>query len=269
MGLTLVAPNPSVLGPPPQGLAGAQTIAFASRSGSALRGWFMPPSRAGGGGVVLAHGYHETRGMFLRRAAYLHENGFAVLLFDFQAEGESPGAHITLGALEGLDVQAAVGEMRRRVPGERIGALGVSLGGAAIILAPQPLPIDAAVIESAFPTIDSALRNRLRATLPLGALATPLLAPALEAMMRPVLGVGPADLRPIDHIAGLGAPLLLLAGTADRRTTIEEARGLFDHAIDPKQFHAVDGAGHVDLEKFGPAAYWAVVLPFLQRTLQR
>ncbi len=270
MGLRLVAPYPVSLGDVPNALAGAQTITFGSRSGSVLRGWFLPPTRAGGGGVVLAHGYHTTRGMFVRRAAYLHQKGFGVLLFDFQASGESPGAHITLGGLEGLDLQSAVAEMHRRLPGERIGALGVSMGGAAIILAPGPVPIDAAVIESAFPTIDSALRNRLLASLPgpVAPVMTTILTPLLEAMMRPVLDYGPADLRPVDHIADLGAPLLLLAGTEDRRTTIAESEDLVRHAREPKQFWAVDGAGHVDLEKFDPAAYWDHVLPFLTQHLQ-
>jgi fermentation-respiration switch protein FrsA (DUF1100 family) len=209
--------------------------------------------------------------MFVRRAAYLHQNGFGVLLFDFQASGESPGAHITLGGLEGLDLRSAVDEMHRRLPGERIGVVGVSMGGAAIILAPGPLPIDAAVVESAFPTIDSALRNRLMASFPgpIAPLLTTVLTPMLEAMMHPILGYGPADLRPIDHIAALGAPLLMLAGTDDRRTTITESEDLFRHAQEPKQFWAVQGAGHVDLEKFAPAAYWDHVLPFLAQHLQR
>ena len=270
-GLRLVAPYPATLGAPPEGLAGAQSISFSSLSGSILRGWFLPPARPGGGGVVLAHGYRETRGMFVRRAVYLHQQGFGVLLFDFQAEGESPGAHITLGGLEGLDLKAAVDELRRRSPGERIAALGVSMGGAAIVLALKPLAIDAAVIESTFPNVDSAVRNRISASLPgpLAPMLTPFLAPVLEVMMRPILGYGPEDLRPIDHIAAIDAPLLLIAGTADQRTPIIEANDLFAHAAEPKRFWAVPGAGHVDMEKFAPVDYWGHVLPFLVTNLQR
>jgi fermentation-respiration switch protein FrsA (DUF1100 family) len=44
---------------------------------------------------------------------------------------------------------------------------------------------------------------------------------------------------------------------------------MFDRARTQKQFWAVPGAGHVDLESYDPAAYWRVVLPFLTRNLQR
>jgi len=65
------------------------------------------------------------------------------------------------------------------------------------------------------------------------------------------------------------APLLVAAGTADTRTSIGEARDLFDRARAPKQFWAVPGAAHVDLESYAPDDYRRVVIPFLTRHLQR
>ena len=177
MGLRLSAPAPAVVGPLPSGLPGAEAVAIASRSGSVLRGWWAPGPRPGGGAVLLLHGARSNRLAMVRRARVLHEHGFAVLLFDLQAHGESPGRRITFGRLEAADAAAAARFVRGRLPDERVGAIGVSLGGAATLLGPQPLEVAALVLESVNPDIEAARGNRLRARL--GRVAAPLDAPLL------------------------------------------------------------------------------------------
>src|SRR5262249_1038978 len=83
------------LGPPPPDL-GAEAVTIVSPSGSGLRGWYIA-GRPGGGAVVLLHGVHANRLAMLRRARLLKAEGFAVLLFDLQAHGESAGTRITFG----------------------------------------------------------------------------------------------------------------------------------------------------------------------------
>jgi fermentation-respiration switch protein FrsA (DUF1100 family) len=217
------------------------------------------------------HGVRANRLSMVKRAAVLGEHGFAVLLFDFQGHGESGGRHITFGRLEGLDAAAAIGFVRRRLPNERVGAIGVSLGGAATLLGPKPLDVDALVLESVYPDIDSALVNRLRAGL--GGFAGPVVAPLLgrvfEVLLPPILDVTPDQLRPIDHIGDVRAAVLVASGTADDRTPIAEAEALFRSAPEPKQFWAVPNAAHVDLERYDPEGYWRIVLPFLMQSLRR
>ena len=159
----------------------------------------------------------------------------------------------------------------RRFPDFRIGVIGVSLGGAAALLGPAPLRVDALVLESVYPDIDAALANRLRAVLGpgIGATLVPILVPAFETLLPPVLGVAPAELRPIDRIGAVAAPLLVMSGTVDDRTPLAEAEALFARAPEPKQFWAVPGAAHVDLERFAPDDYWRHVLPFLAGHLRR
>ena len=265
VGLRLSDPARAVIGPPPASLAGAVTAAIPSASGSTLAAWWLPGD-PGGGAVVLLHGVRSNRLGLVQRAAVLHAHGFGVLLFDFQAHGESAGQRITFGHLEALDAEAAVAFVRRQAPAERVGAVGLSLGGAATLLGPKPLPVDALVLESVYPDILTALSDRLRAAFgpAAGAIITPVLVPAFALLLPPLTGIRPADLRPIDRIGSVTAPVLVASGTADRYTLLPEAEALFARAPEPKQFWAVPGAGHVDLERFDPAAYWAVVLPFLR-----
>lgn len=271
VGLMLSSPKPVAIGPPPASLPDAESVQITSLSGSVLHGWWVPGTVPGGGAVVLLHGVWENRLRMLPRAVILHQNDFSVLLVDLQAHGESPGRRVTFGKNEGLDAAAAVQFVRDRLPGERIGVIGVSLGGAATLLGPKPLDVQALVLESVYPDIDAALANRLRTGLgPVaGPLLTPILSPLFERLLPPILGVQPAELRPIDRIGSATAPILLLSGSEDDRTPLAEAQALFDAAPQPKRFVAVRGAAHVDLERFDRDAYWKQVLPFLDEALQR
>jgi len=255
------AASPHVIGPAPTGL-GAVDVAFASTSGSRLRGWFVP-GRPGAGAVLLLHGVHANRLAMLPRARFLHALGYSVLMPDFRAHGESSGIHTTLGALESRDAEAAACLLHSLAPHERIAAIGVSLGGAAAVLGPKPLPVDALVLESVYPTIDQAAKNRLRTWFgPIGSWFAPSLVRSL-----PTVGVNPAELRPIDHVAEVRVPVLVAAGSADPYTPMGESEALFERLAPPKEFWAVDGAAHVDLYDYAPAEYQRRISAFLRRTL--
>ncbi len=268
VGLTLLHPVQVSIGDPPVALA-AQPVEIASPSGAVLHGW-MAEGRPGGGFVVLMHGIRANRLAMVRRALVLKQHGFGVLLFDFQAHGESIGQHITLGHLESLDAAAAVAFVRQRHPDEKVGVIGVSLGGAASLLGPGSLAVDGLVLESVYSDIRPALTNRLRVRLGwiAGPVITPVVAPLLEALMPPVLGVNLEDLRPLSRIGDVTAPILVASGTIDPYTPITEAQALFARAPEPKQFWPAAGAGHVDLEHYDPTAYWDHVLPFLTEYLR-
>ena len=247
----------------PAGLA-AEPVAFRSASGSLIRGW-LARGRAGGGAVLLLHGIDASRVEMVPRARFLQDAGYTVLLIDFRAHGESTGEDPTYGALESRDARAALAFLRAAAPDERVGVIGISMGGAAALLGPGPLPVDALVLESVYPTIDDAVHDRLRAWLgPVG--------PALQGFVMwalfPRLGVTATDLRPIDRIGAQTAPVFLLAGTADPYTTIAESRALFEAARAPKAYWPVEGAAHVDLHAFAPAEYERRVGTFLAEHLR-
>ena len=142
---------PAMIGPPPPDLQ-AETIEIPSPSGSLLRGG-SAGFRVSRGVVILMHGVRANRLSMVERARLFRANGYSVLLFDFQAHGESPGEHITFGSLESRDARAALDRVHRELPGQPVAAVGTSLGGAAAILADPPLPT-ALVLESVYPTIE-------------------------------------------------------------------------------------------------------------------
>jgi fermentation-respiration switch protein FrsA (DUF1100 family) len=250
------APAGASIGPPPADLP-IEPLTFASASGSRLSGWFIP-GQPRGGAVLLMHGVRANRLEMLGRARFLHRHGITVLLFDFQAHGESPGRSITFGYLEAMDARAAFEVLRMRAPGERTGVIGLSLGGAAAILA--ELHADAMVLEAVYADFARAVENRL--ALWLGSPGRHL-APALTWQVKPRLGFDPKVLRPAERIAELRAPLLLVAGDADRHATLDEARLLYARARDPKELWIIAGARHVDFHRYAPEPYERRILEFL------
>jgi alpha-beta hydrolase superfamily lysophospholipase len=263
VGGELSAPVRQAVGNLPADLAG-RSIEFHSDSGATLRGWFIP-GKPGGGAIALLHGVRANRLSMLERARFLSHAGYAVLLFDFQAHGESSGKHITFGYQESKDAQAAISYLRANAPGEKVGVIGVSLGGVAVLLATPQLNVDAMVLEMVYPTVTEAISDRL--TMRLGGWAR-ILTPLLTCQLKPRLGITSDDLRPIDHVGQIAAPKLFIAGAEDRHTRIEESRQLFAAASEPKQLWVVSGAKHQDLHAFATQEYEQKVLSFFSRTLR-
>ncbi len=254
----------AIVNPPPPDLS-VEAVSFESGSGSRLSGWFVQgqPHR---GGVLLMHGIRANRLEMLGRARMLRAAGFSVLLFDFQAHGESPGRNITFGFLEFRDARAAFDFLRQKLPGERIGVLGMSLGGAAAILSEQPLEAGAMVLEAVFGSFGEALGNRL--AMQFGP-AGPWLAPLLECQVEPRLGFDPDTLNPAEKVARVHAPLLLIAGGEDRHATLAEMRRIYATANEPKEMWIVPGAPHTDFHRFIPDEYERRVLGFFDVHLSR
>jgi alpha-beta hydrolase superfamily lysophospholipase len=240
----------------------ARTVSIPG-DGRAIAGWWLD---FGGDSpvVLLAHGIRADRSSMIPHARALIDAGFSVLLIDLQAHGETPGEHITLGWRESADVRAARDWIRAKAPGRRVGVIGTSLGGAAVLLGPQPSGFDAVVLESVYPRLWRAIENRLR--MRVGALA-PVLTPLLLAQVRPRLHVGAGELEPIRNIDRLGAPVLVVGGSRDLQTTHDETIDLYDAASSPKNLWIVEGAAHQDLALFDSFGYEQNVIGFLRQHL--
>lgn len=229
-----------------------------------VHGWLARGVR-GGGMVLLVHSIRSNRVEMLGRARFLNRIGYGTLLIDLQAHGETPGDRITFGARESEDVEASLAFLRNNFPSEKIAAIGVSLGAAAIVLARPGVRLDAVILESMHPTIKEAAENRLR--LHLGD-AGPALSPLLLSLLSRRLDISPAALNPISRIGELDAPLLLISGTDDRHTKVAETERLFDAARQPKEMWIVPGGGHFNMHAYAGREYEDRISGFLGRYIR-
>src|SRR5437763_2698906 len=137
-----------------------QNVTFISRTGLKIAArFFRGRSHAT---IILSHGYGDNQNQMPPWADFLNKAGYTVLTYDMRDRGRSGGNAVTLGALEQYDLISAVDYVmsRRDVDRARIGALGVSLGGAtAILAAAQDRRIKAVVDDCGFADAPTAIAN--------------------------------------------------------------------------------------------------------------
>ena len=95
----------------------AERVSMRTSSNGVVAGWFVP-GQPGHGAVLLLHGVRSNRLAMVTRARFLRRLGFAALLIDLPAHGESPAPHITYGANEALGVRAALAYLAARLPSQ-------------------------------------------------------------------------------------------------------------------------------------------------------
>ncbi len=262
----LTRPTSRDVGAPPEG-AGltTQRVELALSDGARVAGWDVAIA-APRAALLVLHGRGSSRGAMRGRGELLARLRCASLLLDLPGHGESAGDVVTLGAREAALVQPALHWLRERWPGAPIGAIGISMGGAALCLAPAPLDVRFVVLESTYATLDQAIEERIARYL--GPLA-PGLRPLASGAYRFATGCDAASVRPVDTIAQIGCPLLLLHGREDRSTRFAQAQALFAAARAPKELAAIVGADHEDLLKHSPAEYELLLRHFLDAHLTR
>jgi dipeptidyl aminopeptidase/acylaminoacyl peptidase len=243
------------------GIGRYEDVSFVTADGLMLRGWYVPSQN--GAAVVLGHGHAANRTQLLPEAGILAHHGYGVLLFDFRAHGESEGDTTTLGDRERQDLDAAIGFVAARpaVDPERIGALGFSMGAAAVTLgAARDARLRAVVIEAAYPTLKEEVAFFFRAIPLAGPIAT--LWGQLEA------GSDLDAARPVDEICGISPrPVLLIYGIDDGEVPPGSAEAMFAAACEPKALWLVEGVGHGGYVEVVSREYKRRLLAFFDEAL--
>ncbi len=221
-----------------------------------------------GPSVVVLHGNGKSRGASVTMAELFVRQRCSVLMLSLRAHGDSSGERHDIGYSARHDVVAAVEFLEQRRPGRPIILQGTSLGAAAAIFAAPELEtrVSGYVLESPYRDLRSAVRNRTEAYLPLvldrvayaGLICvSPLVLPEID------------QIAPIDSIGAIpeSVPVLLLAGSADKRARPQEERDLFDRVASHGRLVFFDGAGHESLLASDPVLYREAVEQLLKEAV--
>jgi dienelactone hydrolase len=141
-GIAALLPAASEVGPPPNGF---EAIALQTEDGIPLTVWYAPPARAGGAAIILLHGASGSRQDVRPYAEMLARNGYGVLALDARGHGQSGGRTNRLGWQGTRDVRAAVNYLGQQGI-ERIGGLGLSMGGEMMLGAASEAPKLSAIV---------------------------------------------------------------------------------------------------------------------------
>ncbi len=120
--------------------------------------------------VICLSGMHgPSATVYFGHAKLFREHGFATILLDMRAHGESDGDKISVGYKEWRDVEAAVAYIKEKplYDGVPIVAFGVSMGAAtAINAAGEVDDIDAVISLSAFSSCEEVFCDNMRTQVP-------------------------------------------------------------------------------------------------------
>lgn len=127
-----------------------RAVEVTTDDGVTLSAWYIPS--ASGAAVVLRHGAGSTRTDVLDHAAVLARHGYGVLMMDARGHGLSGGTAMDFGWYGDPDLSAGVDLLVAQpgVDADRIGAVGLSMGGEEAIGAASHDPrVRAVVAEGA------------------------------------------------------------------------------------------------------------------------
>jgi len=261
MGTMLIAREPRQALAAPGGFP-VERVVLDQVDAPELVGW-VADRKGSCGAIVLLHGRGANRLALVQRAKLVLDAGYSVVLFDLSGHGESGGAIQGFGYGEGQDVARIIAFARQRFPGQKLGASGSSLGAAAFVFAAQQAPADAYVLEQLYATLRETTAWRMPFSFWRGFQADVLL-----AQMPVRLGLSADDVRPVDRLSKIGAPLMLLAGSIDPFIDRGQVLAL-RYAAAGSELVWFEGAGHVDLLRYDQPRYRHAVLPFLAAKLCR
>lgn len=220
-----------------------EPISFETEDGLRLDGSFFPGSD--GIGIVMCHGFRGCSLDLMGAAAELNAKGHSVLLFDFRGHGKSEGKRSSIGYKERRDVWAAVQYLKNRpeVDPQRIGALGISMGAATVILTAAECPdIKAVVADSSFATLRDVVYQGFKNIFKLPG---PMVAGPTLMFSEMFAGFKTRWVRPIDAVSAIAPrPIMLIHSRSDDLIAYEHCNRLYEAAAEPKQQWLVDGATH-------------------------
>jgi dipeptidyl aminopeptidase/acylaminoacyl peptidase len=254
-------------------------VRFPARGdGVKIAGWYIPCEQARQA-IVLVHGMNANRtrefdpdpddgipGRFPELAVGLHRRGFAVLMIDLRGHGQSGRARFGFGRTERLDVLGAVDWLVSRGfrPGS-VGVLGISMGAATAIGAASIDPrIGAVVADSSYAELAPVVEQNWTPVTHLPG----LFLPTTKWIGRRWFGCDIDAARPVDEVAAIQKPILLIHGDADPVIPAGHARKLKKAAGERAELWVCPSTTHAAAYLMDPQAYLDRVAVFFARHLK-
>jgi uncharacterized protein len=245
--------------PTPNLGAAHEDVTFTTSDGLRLEGWFIPSRN---GATVIAF---PGRSGPQKHTRLLVEHGYGVLLFDRRGEGASEGDPNTFGWVGDRDLHAATDYLRSRpdVDPERIGAIGLSVGGEMLIHAAAHSDAFKAVVSEG--GSGQSIRDHFENTSTRDAIMG--FGPVTAATALFTSTLPPPSLK--SEIAKIAptAVFLVYGENGQGGSEVKPNKLLYAAAREPKQLWEVPNGQHIAGITTEPAEYERRVIGFFDRTL--
>lgn len=231
--------------------ADLEEVSLRAADGALLLGWYIHPQHFNGNAVVLLHGITDNREGMAGYGKLFLDHGYAVLLPDARAHGESGGELATYGLKESGDIHRWVSWLYARDLSslQCVYGFGESYGAALML---QSLAVEprycAVAVESPFSTAREMSFERVSGPLHLSpwfgrTLGGPVIASAV-AYARIRYGIDLLEPSPMEALEHSNVPVLLIHGERDLSISPRHSIILAGAAPGHVQLWLVPNAGH-------------------------
>lgn len=219
-----------------------------SYDGLRLHAVYFPAARDAGRAVICFHGYTgEGLSNYAAMAEYFLKHGYAVLLPDARAHGQSEGEYIGFGCLDRQDALGWINWVIREC-GEDVGIMlhGTSMGGATVLMASGldlPDNVKGIVSDCGFTSPREVFTHVLNNMYHLPAF------PAIQGadlINRKLAGYGMDECNAKYEVQKAKVPILFIHGDADTFVPCSMCHEIYDNCRSPKRILIVEGASHAE-----------------------
>ena len=245
-----------------------EEIIIPTKNDKNLYGWWVPsdnPNNEKKPTIILVHGWSRNVDRTMAFIKKLHPAGYNLLAFDSRCHGKSDDDKFSSMVKFMEDIRATIdfSENLPNVDTDKIGVLGLSIGGAGSIYA-------------------ASLDKRIKSVVTVGAFSHPSRVMEIEFKKRKIpqfpfvwlifkymeyrIGAKFDDIAPVNNIAKTNAGVFLIHGIDDTTAPISHADELYQ-AGDPDKVKLwkVEGKGHSDCNHH--LEFWDKVLSFYKNYL--
>lgn len=210
--------------------------------------------------VICFHGY-TSKGMsdYIALSDYYLKRGYAMLLPDARAHGESEGDYIGFGCLDRKDALVWIDWVIQEL-GDDVEIIlhGTSMGGATVLMASGlelPCQVRGIVSDCGFTSPKEVFTHVLHSMYHLPAF--PVI-PGADAINRKLAGYGMDECNAKREVAKAKVPILFIHGSNDTFVPCRMCHEIYDCCASPKKKLIVEGAAHAesyykDTEKYEQA----------------
>jgi fermentation-respiration switch protein FrsA (DUF1100 family) len=256
---------------------GVTDASVSAPDGVSLKGWYVRPRSWNGDSVILLHGMGDNRQGAMGYAPMFLRAGYAVLLPDSRAHGESGGAIATYGLLESTDLQrwSAWIQDQTSTHNSRVSCMylfGESMGAAIALQASERVShVCAVVAEAPFSSLREIAFERISQNLGLSPGVTHVIARPLVSFAffyaRVRYGLGLDDVSPEKDLARSRVPALLIAGLRDTNIPIRHSERILARCGAGCELWRVAGAEHTGAVSVNPRDFESRVTGWFEQHL--
>jgi pimeloyl-ACP methyl ester carboxylesterase len=247
---------------------GFEEITIPTKNNKNLYGWWVPAKNLSNENqptIILVHGWSRNVDRTMSFIKKLHPEGYNLLAFDSRCHGKSDDDKFSSMVKFMEDIRAAIDYLEKlsNVDADRIGVLGLSIGGAASIYA-------------------ASLDKRIKSVITIGAFSHPKKVMGDEFRKRKIpyfpfvwfifkymefrIGAKFNDIAPSNNIAKTDASVFLIHGIEDVTVPVSQVNELYNAGNPEKvKLWKIVGKGHSDCNHHPD--FWDKVLDFYKNNL--